>query len=98
LSHILDFKASGYATKNNWFVKDPDGSWVNILESVGCREGTPSVNNAGEGMGCGPSHVTEELSRRVKVVSECGEVMGLELICFEVTKRTLVAAQMLLKI
>jgi hypothetical protein len=49
-------------------------------------------------MGCGPSHVTEELSRRVKVASECGEVMGLELICFEVTKGTLVATEVFLKI
>jgi hypothetical protein len=90
-SNIFDFKAPSNATKNNWFIKDADGSWVNILESVGCREGTSSGNNASEGMGCGPSHVTEELPRGVKVVSERGEVMGLELICLEVTKRALVA-------
>jgi hypothetical protein len=34
----------------------------------------------------------------VKVVSESGEIMGFELICFEVTKGTLVAAEVFLKI
>jgi hypothetical protein len=49
-------------------------------------------------MGCVPGHVTEEFPGRVDVVSESGEVMGLELICFEVTKGTLVAAEVFLKI
>jgi hypothetical protein len=49
-------------------------------------------------MGCVPSHVTEELPRRVEVVSKCGEIMAFELVCFEVTKGTLVAAQVFLKI
>jgi hypothetical protein len=75
-----------------------DGCWVNILEGVGGRKGTPSINNACEGMGCVPGHVTEKFPGRVDVVSESGEVIGLELICFEVTKGTLVATEVFLKI
>jgi hypothetical protein len=90
--------APSNATKDNRFVKNADRCWVNIFEGVGCGEGTTSVNNAGEGMGCVPGHVTEEFPGRVDVVSESGEVMGLELICFEVTKGTLVATEVFLKI
>jgi hypothetical protein len=98
LSHVLDLKAPCNATKNNRFVKDSDGCWVDILEGVSCREGTSSVDNAGESVGCVPGHVTEELPRRVEVAMESGEVIGLKLICFEVTKGTFIAAEVFLEI
>jgi hypothetical protein len=49
-------------------------------------------------MRCVPGHVTEELPRGVEVATESGEVIGFELICFEVTKGTFVTTKVFLKI